>query len=94
MSIKQVGTYFKGKKLENGAEMIEKYDNFFIEIENATVNAIAKIDKEGYYFNILAVYRNGRIYRGQRYHIKYMTTVRDIIFEYYKENNLVLWSDE
>lgn len=92
MNINKIGLYYKGKNNSNGAEIIEEYDNFNIEIDKKiSINAIAKIDKNGYYFNILAVYKNNRIYRGQRFHIKYIHIVRDIIFEYYKKNNMVEW---
>ena len=91
MKINRIGTYYKGKKSENGGEIIEEFDNFNIELDNVGINAIAKIDKNGYYFNILAVYKNNRIYRGQRFHIKYINIVRDIIFEHYRQNNMVEW---
>lgn len=91
MSINRIGSYFKGKRLPNGAEMVEKFDNFNIELDNVGINAIAKIDNDGYYFKILAVYRNGKIYRGQRFHTKYIATVRDTIFEYYEKNGQVPW---
>ena len=93
--INKIGMYYKGKNSSNGAEIIEEYDNFNIEVmENGNkigINAIARISENGYYFNILAVYKSGKIYRGQRYHIKYITTARDIIFEYYKAENKVPW---
>ena len=105
MSINRIGAYFKGKTLDNGAKYLDVYDNFNIEIdtenmgekvgekmsEKVGINAIGKIDENGYYFHVLAIYKNGKIYRAERYHIKYITLVRDIIFEYYKENDMVAW---
>jgi hypothetical protein len=95
VELNRIGQYFKGKKIEDGAEMLEVYDNFNIEImENGNkigINAIADIKEKGFYFDILAVYRNGKIYRGKRYHRKYIVTVRDVIFEYYKAENKVPW---
>lgn len=91
MSINRIGSYFKGKSLPNGAEMVEKFDNFNIELDNVGINAIARINDDGFYWDILAVYKNNRIYRGQRFHIKYIATVRDTIFEYYEKNGQVPW---
>lgn len=95
VELNRIGQYFKGKKTDNGAEILEVYDNFNIEImekgNKIGINAIADIKEKGFYFDILAVYRNGKTYRGKRYHRKYIITVRDVIFKYYEVENKVPW---
>ena len=84
------GKYNKKMSLCNREEKIYECDSFALEFKNgSSISAIAHIDKNGYYFNILALYKNGKIYRNFRFHKKYVAIVRDNIFEYYKKLNKV-----
>lgn len=91
MEIKDIyifGKYTKKMSLCNKAEKEYICDNFAINLENNIgINAIAHIDEDGFYFNILAIYNNGKIYRNNRYFTKYITITRDNIFNYYNGKN-------
>lgn len=90
MNVKEifiVGKYNKQMSLCGDKEKIYVCDNFVINLENDVgINAIAHLDKEGYYFNILKVVNKDRWYKNSKYFTKYITLVRDSIFEYYKKN--------
>ena len=90
MQVKNVykfGEYYKKMQLCGHKEKIYKCDNIAIELDNDTaINVIGNFEN-GFYFDILKVYKNGKIYTARRYHYKYMTLVRDILFKYY--NNKV-----
>lgn len=90
MEIKDIyifGKYYKNMALCGRKEKIYECDQFAIELTNGiSITAIAHIDKNGYYFNIIRIINNGKIYRNSRYFIKYITLVRDSIYEYYQKN--------
>lgn len=95
MKVKDIyifGKYTKKMSLCNKAEKEYICDNFAINLENNIgINAIAHISEEGFYFKILAVYNNGKIYRNNRYFTKYVTLIRDSIFNYYNSKKMIPW---
>ena len=90
MNIKEIyifGKFYKKMSLNGRPEKIYKCDNFSIKLDDGIeINAIGYLNDDGYYFNILAVYKNNKIYRSPKYHLKYIILVRDGIFDYYKAN--------
>lgn len=90
MNIKEIyifGKIYRKMSLCGRPEKIYKCDNFSIKLDNGIeINAIGCLNDDGYYFNILAVYKNNKIYRNFKYHRKYIILVRDGIFDYYKAN--------
>lgn len=97
MDVKEIyifSKYYKNMLLcGNKREKIYKCDNFAIILENnIIINAIGFISKaDGFYFEILSIKNNNKIYRSPRYYLKYLCTVRDSIFEYYRKNGGIPW---
>ena len=93
MELKRIwvfGKYHKNMQLGNYGVKIYECDNFSLDfVDNSSINAIAYIGEEGFYFHIISLHKNGKIYRSHRFHKKYMTIVRDSIFDYYENKSKV-----
>lgn len=84
--IDQIGKCYKNMSLCGREEKMYKCDIFILEFnDTAKIHAIGYIDNDGFYFNIWKVYKNGKNYRNSRYFTKYVTLVRDNIFNYYNK---------
>ena len=83
LKIEKCGYFYKKMTFCGHAEKIYKCDNFFITINDILINAIGN-NEGGLYVKILSIKKNNRRYTAFRYHKKYMCTVSDAIFEYYK----------
>ena len=73
-------------------EKIYKLDMFYIDIDNIRICARAFIDNS-YYFDISHIIdtEKNKMYKSSRYFTKYISIVRDTIFEYYEKKGLVKW---
>lgn len=83
IKIEKSGYFLKKMTFCGHSEKIYKCDNFFITIDNILINAIGN-NEGGLYVKILSIKKNNIRYTNFRYHKKYICTVQDAIFEYYK----------